>query len=192
MPNKRYSRNRTALETVDAHASDGGRAYGDIVFHPDLIVGDATNPPTAAVTGTAGQSQYDTLAFDITAINANDVAYINIDLPADYLGDPSIDLYFQVNAVAGQTDWRHTWRRTPPNATAVLDAAGTAGTAVRTTVPTTANFLSKSTITPPAAVTNLMIPGDHVLVQVVHDNDSTSQPTAAILLVKAVFVYRRG
>lgn len=195
MPNTRGSRNRSGpVDTNCPARANNGAGYGSVLILPDMIVPDSANGPTAAVTGTASQSQYDTLAFDVTAANANDEANINIDVPNDYEGDAALELHWQVNdnTTTNLTDWRHTWRRTPPDGTAVLDAAGTAGTAVRTAMPATANYVQKSTLTPPGAVLNALLPGDHLLIHFEHDNDSATQPANNILLIKAVFTYRRG
>lgn len=197
--------NDAGLVLHQAGNNYGGISHGTILIPaPNKATGnaggngitlDTTHPPTMATYGTAGQSQVTVM--QCARASASTPFYINVVLPNDFSAKGDMNLYVywfcQDNTTTKTPYWDTTWRGVHPTGTAVLDAAGTAGTeCVTPACPSTAYRLVKSKIACPASVLAGLKPGDHLLIQVYNKYNGANVPGYVLQVPYCILTYARA
>ena len=182
----------------------GGLSMGTIFLPPanmatantggNGITLDDTAPPTMAISGTAGRSQFVVMQF--AKDTASSIVYIDVILPNDFSARANLNLFiywFCADNTAGKTSyWTTTWRVVHGDGTAIIDTAGTAGAVASQAVPTTVNRLTKSRVKCPSAVLAALKPGDHLLIQVYSDIGGANIPGAVMEVPYMLMTYERA
>jgi hypothetical protein len=183
----------------DEGAVLGGTDWSYVWFPAGLatngaLLADGTAGPTITVAGTTAQSQTVKHAFSIAAKKYD---HVNCLIPNDY--SPTGGLYLIIpwgsaeTNVAKKACWEHTWRVNTLNGGAVFDAAGTAGTMVKTACISAANKLTNSTITCPTAVSSTTKAGDFLHITFDHDYSQAENPGSTVDLYGGVILkYKRA